>query len=230
MAERQVRPLPRSHIRATHEEIDVAAATQIVVFGEARIGHHPAVTRARGLDGGENIGRAAGAARSRSGDRRHARGTRSAWRTHSRSRDRCRGRSAPTASLNAIARRSPFLEKSMARWLAMPALPPLPTNMILLSPSWASCAARPTHSQPCSSGSACALRSVTSAPRSNRSSVAKYRSSFSRSSLLTLVEHVALPYFSRPVMPLISAALSIERRWPTISTLSAPTTLPMKPT
>src|SRR3954453_10809509 len=37
-------------------------------------------------------------------------------------------------------------------------------------------------------------------------------------------------YLSRPVMPLISDALSIERRWPTISTLSAPTTLPMKPT
>src|SRR5580692_7675823 len=37
-------------------------------------------------------------------------------------------------------------------------------------------------------------------------------------------------YFSSPVMPLIRAAFSIERRWPTISTLSAPTTLPMKPT
>src|SRR5580700_580925 len=37
-------------------------------------------------------------------------------------------------------------------------------------------------------------------------------------------------YLSRPVMPLIKAAFSIERRWPTISTFSAPTTLPMKPT
>src|SRR5580700_73744 len=37
-------------------------------------------------------------------------------------------------------------------------------------------------------------------------------------------------YLSRPVMPLIRAAFSIERRWPTISTFNAPTTLPMKPT
>src|ERR1700676_3620408 len=37
-------------------------------------------------------------------------------------------------------------------------------------------------------------------------------------------------YLSRPVMPLIKAAFSIERRWPTISTFNAPTTLPMKPT
>src|SRR6202034_2526493 len=51
--------------------------------------------------------------------------------------------------------------------------------------------------------------------------------------LVQLLAHVfsLLPstYLRRPVMPLMSDAFSIERRWPTISTLSAPTTLPMKP-
>src|SRR5262249_18729522 len=37
-------------------------------------------------------------------------------------------------------------------------------------------------------------------------------------------------YFSSAVMALITADFSIVVRWPTISTLSAPTTLPMKPT
>src|SRR5262249_43098635 len=46
-----------------------------------------------------------------------------------------------------------------------------------------------------------------------------------------LIQHMpALAYFRSPVIALINADFSIERRWPTISTLSAPTTLPMKPT
>src|SRR5262245_6063742 len=46
-----------------------------------------------------------------------------------------------------------------------------------------------------------------------------------------LVQHApALAYFSSPVIALINADFSIERRCPTISTLSAPTTLPIKPT
>src|SRR4029078_13083792 len=45
-----------------------------------------------------------------------------------------------------------------------------------------------------------------------------------------LIQHAPAPaYFSSPVIALINADFSIERRWPTISTLSAPTTLPMKP-
>src|SRR3974390_99743 len=44
------------------------------------------------------------------------------------------------------------------------------------------------------------------------------------------VEHVTTFYFNKPVMALTNAGFSIERRWPTISTLRAPTTLPMKPT
>ena len=39
MAERQVGHLDETIFARPHEEIDVAAATQIVIFGEARISH-----------------------------------------------------------------------------------------------------------------------------------------------------------------------------------------------
>jgi len=52
--------------------------------------------------------------------------------------------------------------------------------------------------------------------------------------LVQLLAHVARPlqlraHFKRPMMLLMREAFSMEHRWPMISTLSAPTTLPMNP-
>ena len=62
-----------------------------------------------------------------------------------------------------------------------------------------------------------AKRRVHSASRVTRNSASRYEPSLSR---------IARSYLSKPVKPLTRATLSTARRWPTISTFSAPTTLP----
>src|SRR5829696_2902552 len=54
-----MRDLDKAVFARAHEEVDVAGATQVVVFGKTRIGYRAAATGVRGANGGENIGRPA---------------------------------------------------------------------------------------------------------------------------------------------------------------------------
>src|SRR5262245_13118870 len=78
------------------------------------------------------------------------------------------------ASLNATERILPFLQWSIAMWLAMPALPPLPMNITLLPASCASRKCWTMEKNASFSGISAPDALVTSASRQQRSSCAKY--------------------------------------------------------
>src|SRR5262249_56033983 len=74
----------------------------------------------------------------------------------------------------------PFLEKSMARWLEMPWLPPLPMNISLLPRSCDLCARLRTISKPRSRPMSWPDRSVTALSRMAPARVSKYATILSR--------------------------------------------------